>query len=380
VRVIAFYPALNPGVNDIAGVLHYLIWRGHQVLVVTARRNTSKSSHDSALCEEVRGLTIVRPFSCFFPAMVLRPDVGLARIGSAITAFNPEVALCSHEWTVRAGLALQTAMGRPIPLVVVTEWGGRLAAHGYGGLLANLALPLTGLPRGRRFWPWLGRHAAAIITCDPGDRARLAALGAGGAQVVYVPWCNGLPAGMAPAPRRDPGLAVYVGAFSRRKGTDCLGELVPALLRQTPTRRVVLVGDGRTGVARRLVRRLGDRVSHQPGLSRRDALTLLSRAAYGISPTRRGGWGFIGDCWAVRTPVVALASDYDLTDRVDALVGGDVDGVVARVQALYDRPELAGRLVTAGHRRYCRSHSAEAVGRRYEAVLAGALAGPAAGP
>ena len=373
-RILAFYPALNPAVNDIAGALRYLAGRGHRVLVVAARRNASKSTHDWAAREEGAGLTILRPFHSF-PAMVLRPATGLAQIRDLIAAFDPQVALCSHEGAVRAGLALQATTGRPLPLVVVTEYASRLAARGYGGLLANLLLPPLGVPRGRRCWPWLGRHTAAIITCHPGDRVHLPGLSAGGAPVVHVPWCNQLPPDIALAPVRDPGLAVYVGAFSRRKGTGRLADLLPALLRQTPTRRVVLVGEGRTGVVRQLARAFGHRIIHRPGLPRRDVLALLSRAAYGISPTRCGGWGFIGDCWAVGTPVVVLASDYDLADGVDALVGGDIDGVVSRVQALYAHPGLARQLAAAGYRRYHRWHSAAAVGRRYEAVLAAALAG-----
>ena len=373
-RVLAFYPALNPAVNDIAGALRYLADRGHRVLVVTARRNPSKSTHDRAAHEEVGGLTILRPFRSF-PAMVLRPAAGLAHIGDLIATYEPQVVLCSHEGTIRAGLVLQAALGRPLPLVVVTENAGRLAARGYGGLLANLLLPLAGVPRGRRCWPWLGRHATAMITCHPGDRAHLTDLSAGGAPVVHVPWCNEIPPDVARARVRDPGLAVYAGAFSRRKGTDRLADLLPALLQQTPTRRVVLVGEGRTGVVRQLVRQFGHRIIYRPGLPRREVLALLSRAAYGISPARCGGWGLIGDCWAVGTPVVVLASDYDLTDGVDALVGGDVAGVVARVQALYAQPGLAPQLAAAGYRRYRRCHSAAAVGRRYEAVLAAALAG-----
>ena len=373
-RVLAFYPALNPAVNDIAGALRYLAGRGHRVLVVTARRNPSKSTHDPAAREEAGRLTIVRPFHSF-PALVLRPAAGLAQIRDLVAAFQPQVVLCSHEGTVRAGLALQATLGRPLPLVVVTENAGRLAARGYGGLLANLLLPPLGVPRGRRCWPWLGRHAAAIITGHPGDRAHLTDLSAGGAPVIHVPWCNQIPPDFAPAGLRDPGLAVYAGAFSRRKGTDRLTDLLPALLQQTPTRRVALVGAGRTGVVRQLVRRFGDRIIYRPGLPRREVLVLLSRAAYGISPARCGGWGLIGDCWAVGTPVVVLASDYDLTDGVDALVGGDVAGVVARVQALYAQPGLAPQLAAAGYRRYRRCHSAAAVGRRYEAVLAAALAG-----
>jgi glycosyltransferase involved in cell wall biosynthesis len=374
VRILAFYPALNPAVNDIAAVLGTLVRRGHQVLVVTARRNRSKSTHDRAVREQVDGLTILRPYRSF-PAMVLRPMPGPAQVVEEISAFGPEIALCSHEGSVRTGLALRALTGRALPLVVVTEDGGRLAARGYEGLVANIVLPLVGMPRGRAFWPWLGRQSAMIVTCHPADRARLAVLSVGGPPVVHIPWCNALPPDLGPLPAREPDLAVYIGAFSRRKGTDRLGELVPALLTQTPTRRVVLVGTGRTRVVRWLTREYGDRINYRPGLPRRDALALLARAAYGICPTVHGGWGLIGDCWAVGTPLVALASDYQLNDGVDALVGGDVEGVVERVRGLCGDAALAHALAAAGHRRYQRHHSTAAVGRRYEAVLEAALHG-----
>ena len=59
-KVLAFYPALNPVVNDIVHVLVYLVHEGHQVQVITNRKNKSKSTMEGASYEIVEELPIHR--------------------------------------------------------------------------------------------------------------------------------------------------------------------------------------------------------------------------------------------------------------------------------------------------------------------------------
>jgi glycosyltransferase involved in cell wall biosynthesis len=378
-RILAFYPYLNPVVNDIAHAMIFLAQKGHQVHVIAARANRAKSTQDEIEYEMSQGVHIYRPFAHFFPEMIVYPTPGLRELRDRIAAFRPDILLCSQQYTIRAGLVLKRMLSLDVPIVVACEFAKELADNGYQGILGNLIYPMVGLPRGKRFWPWLCRQANAIITSYPGDVGHLDELSAFGTPVRFVPWCNELPPEFQPAPERERDLTMFVGRFSPWKNTDALLEMVSLILGETATRRVVLVGRGRTQVVDTLKRQFGSAVEHIPGLPRGEALSRLSAAYYGITPVKRGGWGFIGDCWAVRTPLVTLFNDYELQHRKDSILGGDLTGLVEGIQSLYAEPHLYQSLQEGGYRRYVRDHSASAVGSRYEMVLEETLEGWSSG-
>ncbi len=367
-KILAIYPGLNPGVNDIARALIFLAQQGNEIKVITARSNQSKSAQDEAVHQVVEGLDIFRPFARFFPDMIFMPAAGLLPLQGMLEKFNPDVLLCSQEFTIRIGLAVRQILDMDIPIVVVSEFAGDLADRGYSGLIANLTFPLVGLPRGRRFWTWLCAQSDAVITCCPGDANRLDALERNDTSVHFVPWCNELPPDFQPASERDHGLAVYIGHFSPWKNTDAFLEIAPAVLDATPTRRILFVGSGKTQVIQALGRR-GKRVEHLPGLPRSEALRVLSSAYYGITPTQKGGWGFIGDCWAVQTPVVGFSNDYQLHHRQDAMVASSVEEMTEGIQELYTSSNLYCGLQRAGYHRYMQYHTATAVGAAYGTIL-----------
>lgn len=368
-KVLAFYPALNPVVNDIVHVLVYLLHEGHQVQVITARQNKSKSTMDDSSHEIVEGLPIHRIYPSFFPDMLYRINSQYSSLRRLAQEFNPDLLLCSQEFTSKIGLETKRILGRDIPIVVVSEFAGDLADRGYSGVIANLTFPLIGIPRGKRFWPWLSAQSEAVITCYPGDIHRIDELATQGTDVLYVPWCNQLPKNYLTSPVKDQETAVYIGNFSRFKNTDSFINIVPAILECTPTNRMVLVGCGKTRVVETLRKRFGRRIKHYPGLSRTDALQLMSEAYYGISPIMKGGWGFIGDCWAVKTPLVCISNDYQLNPGRDAIVSKDLGELIEGIKSLYSDTNLYKSIQEAGFDRYVRNHTSRAVGSAYDMVL-----------
>lgn len=372
-KVLAIYPALNPKVNDIAHALAYLARQGFSVRVITAKSNKSKSSVDSVECEDFDGVRIHRPYDSFFPEMILWPRNKTPQIESVLREFIPDVILCSQEFSVNLGLIIKKILGDKPKMVVISEFAGELADRGYQGLVANLIFPLAGMPRGRRFWGWLKRQTDAVITCYPFDQHRLGDLGSDGKPVYYAPWCNELPPDIQSADERDKELAVYIGTFSQWKNTDEFEKLVPEIINRTSTKKFIFVGKGRTRVLETLRRKYGQSIGHIPGLPRKEALEILSKAYYGITPVKRGGWGFYGDCWGLKTPVVSLYNDYDLHHLGDAIVGYSVDGVIEGINQLQNNPILYKAIQAKGVQRYLQNHTSAAVGTIYKQVIDGLL-------
>jgi glycosyltransferase involved in cell wall biosynthesis len=364
-RVLMIYPGLNPQVNDCAHVPAYLASTGMDVAVITARQNTSKSVESSSAYEEFRDVRIHRPYERF-AEMIWRPARHLAACREALATLRPDVLVCQQELNIRLTLLLQR--GWPAPILLVTEFARALAEGHFGGRRVRLLWPFLGVPTwGSSFWRWLCRRVAGIITANPGDAPYLEALSQGGAPVWHVPWCSELSA-YEPAPERDPGRLVYVGAFSDFKNTSELAETIPLVLEHTPVREAVLVGDGDTRVVEDLRAAYGERVRHLPGLARAEVLALLSGAFCAHTPVLVGGWGFIGDCWGTGTPLVATHDAYAFRHGVDALLAEGPEGVVAAVNGLAEDPALYARLQAGGYERH-RRHTAQAVGEGYRRAL-----------
>ncbi len=368
-NILAIYPALDPAVNDIYNVLIHLTSKGHNIRVVTAISNKSKSSNNRNELEVLKGIQIFRPYEHYFPDMILWPEKRMAVLQKYLSDFKPDVILCSQEFTIRLGLVIKKWLADSPLITIVSEFAGNLADRGYSGLIANLTYPLVGMPRGKNFWPWLQENSSAVITCYPPDVARLDELGKPDKPVYYSPWCNQLPEGINLSGGKEQGLAVYIGAFSKWKNTDEFLSLVPRILEDTPTQQVLFIGKGKINILQKLKKRYGKAVEHIPGLQRKEALVLLSTAFFGVTPVKKGGWGFYGDCWAVRTPVASLYNDYGLNHKHDAIVGNSIEGLIEGINKLYDDPALYTTLQECGYNRYSKYHTALAVGMVYENVL-----------
>jgi hypothetical protein len=104
-------------------------------------------------------------------------------------------------------------------------------------------------------------------------------------------------------------------------------------------------------------------------LPRVEALRLIASSYYAYTPVARGGWGFIGDCWSVRTPITMTHNDNYVTNEVNAMVAEDYDSLIQNINRLYDEPELYKRLQTKGNEE-SEIRSAELVGDKLYQILA----------
>ena len=48
------------------------------------------------------------------------------------------------------------------------------------------------------------------------------------------------------------------------------------------------------------------RLKYIPALPRCEILKLIVQSYYAFTPVKEGGWGFLGDCWGTRTPLLML--------------------------------------------------------------------------
>jgi len=68
-----------------------------------------------------------------------------------------------------------------------------------------------------------------------------------------------------------------------------------------------------------------------------------------LHPLIKGGWGFIGDCWSMKTPVVMTHNDNYVTNNVNALVAENEKALIQKINLLYEEPELYKKLQSNGY-------------------------------
>jgi hypothetical protein len=92
-------------------------------------------------------------------------------------------------------------------------------------------------------------------------------------------------------------------------------------------------------------------IKYIPELPRVQALELIASSYYAYTPVIKGGWGFIGDCWSMGTPVIMTHSDDSyVTNNVNALVSQNENGLTTSINQLYTDSELFRELQQNGYK------------------------------
>jgi glycosyltransferase involved in cell wall biosynthesis len=153
------------------------------------------------------------------------------------------------------------------------------------------------------------------------------------------------------------------------KNSEELLATLPIILRETPTTEFVVVGNGAlAGEMEKLQGAWHGRLRYIRELERRDAWELIASSFYAYTPVKHGGWGFIGDAWAARTPLIATHDGYEFKRGVDALVA-EPTRVGQAIRELYDHEDLYVGLQTGGRFRYEQYHTAERVAQEFYQVF-----------
>lgn len=358
-NVLCIYPGINKEVNDVAQLLIFLKKSGLDLSVITARSNRSKSVDTSPRYESMDGIGIYRLFDSF-SEMVWFPDLLLRRTLSLARDLKPDLTFCSQELNMRIAVNLKKALR--IPIVLLSEFVGDLAAGKSRSKKMSFLMQCLGVPYGSAYWEWLTKWSDAIITCDPQDRVDLITQSKWAIPVFYIPWCNQLPEDYSPASDRISGRGMYAGALSGFKNSKEFLETIPLIMEKTSTSEFIFLGGGDTSIIHLLREKYGSKIKYVRGMPRTKALELLSSCSFAYTPVKRGGWGFIGDCWATKTPLVMTHNEYCAKSSIDSLVVNrtEIDTGISRILT---NNALCKTLQENGYLHYLREHTAAAVGK-----------------
>jgi glycosyltransferase involved in cell wall biosynthesis len=347
-KVLCIYPGLNKLANDNAFTLIKLQDKGVSLSIIAGQSQGLKGSGRLSSYEDMDGVAVYRLFRNPLD-IFLFPRSRLRKILQISEQFRPDLIFCSQELNMRLALILKEYLRVPI-LLLVEDAGRIFSGEAYSKVrLRPFMMRLLGIPTGKKFWNWLDMNASAIVTCHPRDQKLLDRMSETEKPLYYVPWPTHLPDGFQVPSSRETNRAVYVGSLFPFKNTQEFKSALPRILAETPTEEFFVVGPGpHARIVKQLEKKTQGKVKYIRQLSRINALKLIGSSYYGYTPVRAGGWGFIGDCWSVGTPVVMTHNDNYVTDFDNALVAEGEDMLIKRINQLYERPDLYDRLQRKG--------------------------------
>lgn len=365
-KILALYPHFDVEIYSISYALVYLSDMDVQSVVITSKAHTSKGTGKSDEFDVIRKVLIYRIYeNCDQQFSYLINKYKYNKIYNIAKEFKPDLIFCSHQRNML--LAKQLRNDFNIPIVLLVEFARNpillLGKRRYYLGIKKLA-PLVA----KLYWRWLCKQSSAVITCYIGDKKYLNRLSKYGIPVYYVPWCNQIPKDYSNKKNKYRG--IYVGSLSDFKNSTEFAKTLPLIMENTPTKEFWIIGDGpRTNIIKDLQENYPEWIKLLKPLPREDVLHLISNSYYCYTPVILGGWGFIGDSWAVKTPLIVTHNNYAFNDRVDTLVAENLDEVHTCINELYKNQKIYQTLQENGYKRYLREHSAESVGKQYYEIF-----------
>jgi glycosyltransferase involved in cell wall biosynthesis len=302
----------------------------------------------------------------FFPRRRLKNVLKVAK------EFNPDIIHCQGGDIAR--LAFIIGKHLRIPVIVHVEIASGIVSEKFVGSRKMRPIRLlTGLPiRGPAFWSWLCKRADALITSNPSDAQILNLLSEYGKPVYYLPWPANIPEGCKLDSKRDRKRGIYAGLLVPFKNTQEFEWILPIILQKTPTKEFVIIGTGAHSVIiQKLQQQFGDAIKYIPSLPRCEVIRMISGSYYGITPVKKGGWGFIGDCWATETPLLMLKNVF-VSKELGSCVAGNAEELVEKINRLYEDSLYYQQLQKIGYEAYSKRTS-DAVGNELYAILSRTL-------
>lgn len=337
--------------NDNAFMLTRLHNRGMNLAVIASRSLGLKGSGSLPISEDMNGVAVHR-FYKNFKDMILFPNSKLSEVMDVAKELNPDLILCDQEFNMRLALSVQKVLKKPIVLLV--EDAGRIfSGEAYSSLKMKCIMKVFGIPSsGPDFWSWLCEKSAALITWHPRDQANLSTLSKHKRPVYYLPWPSQIPE-MEVSKVKQKNKGIYVGSLSPRKNTQEFEWALPLILEKTKTDQFIVVGPGpHVPIVKKLKEKYGDAICYIDHMPRPEVMKLISSCYFAYTPVEIGGWGFIGDCWSMGTPLVMTHNDSYVIDNVNALVSEDENGLLKNINRLYEDATLYNRLQSSGLKEY----------------------------
>jgi len=372
-NVLLLTPGINKKYNDNYFVYDFMANEGNNVLAISQREHINKGKGTQISPEfEINGRFVIhRLFDTWSQQKSLIARIAkYSQIKKILLEYKPDVIICEELTNMPLAVKIKRSFNIPLVLRVEFAYNKEYPYRTMGVMLKKFKNKLTedyfSILIGKSIWNWASKNSEAIISCFFDDASRNIFNG-NSLPLHYVPWPTFLPKLLSKSEKIND-RAVFVGSFEKHKNLKELEITIPLLFKHTPIKEFYIVGTGEDlNIIENLKATYPDNIKHLTSLSRDECLNLISSSYLSYSPATMGGWGFIGDSFAMKTPIVVTHDHYGFNDGIDSIVTTQAQ-IVDRVNDLYSNNELYNKISLGGYDRFVKNHTSEGVGLRFTQI------------
>ena len=370
-NVLVLAPVMSKNLCEDYYVYTRLYEKGVKLAFITGRSLGARGNYARLpVFENSDGFPIYRLYgnNKNFNEMGYFPQRKLNQVLSIASDLKPDLILCHLAENMLLALKLQKHL--KIPIVLHVETASNIARSKFiGSWQTRFARVLLGQPiKGLSYWFWLCEKADVVITSEPRDKQLLHSLSKYGKPLYYVPWPARIPEECNLPTTKNKLRAIYAGTLLPNKNTQEFEWIIPLILQKTPTKEFIVIGTGsQEPIIRKLKRQYGSAIIHIPALPRCEVIKLIAGSYYAFTPVKEGGWGFLGDCWGTKTPLLMLTNVF-LSKLLDICIVKSKDELVRNINRLYEDPIFYQQMQDVGYKMY-NMRSANAVGDELLSIL-----------
>jgi glycosyltransferase involved in cell wall biosynthesis len=367
-NILCLGPVMCKTLCDDYFVYKRLKEKGAKVAFITGKTSGARANGIKLpLYESDDGIPIHRVYNNPYEMAIL-PRRRLKNVLEIAKELDPDIIHCQGADIGRLGFSVGKHLR--IPVVVHVEIASGIVSEKFVGSRKMRAIRLlAGMPiRGPLLWSWLCKKADALITSHPPDQQILDFLSEHGKPVYYLPWPANIPEECKLHSKRNRQRGIYAGLLVPFKNTQAFEWVLPLIFQKTHTKEFVIIGTGAdSAIIQKLKQQFGDAIKYIPSLPRCEVIRMVSGSYYAFSPVRKGGWGFIGDCWATETPLLMLNNVF-VSKELDSCVARNGEDLVQKINRLYEDPLFYSQLQKVGYDAYSK-RTADVVGDELYKIL-----------
>ena len=365
-NILLITPGINKKFNDNYYAYKHIANTNNNILAISNRENINKGGklEESPEFETDGTLVIHRIFKSIREQQSFIKRLShKKKIETLVSDFSPDIIFCEEISNLKFAIELKRKFKSPIVLRTEFAFNKNYPYRSMGRLLKLFKNSITGdrLPIfiGSLIWSWAYANSDAVISCYHDDALIQPMIK--NTPFYYVPWPCYHPK-ISDSSDKLKYRAIFIGAFDPHKNLQEFLITIPKLLNESPLEEFIIVGSGEhINIIEKLKERFPESIKYYKSLSRERCLDLIQSSYFSYSPAIRGGWGFIGDSWAMKAPIVITHNHYGFNDNIDSIVASQ-ENIVERVNRLYENETEYERIVEGGYTRYTEKHTAEAVG------------------
>jgi glycosyltransferase involved in cell wall biosynthesis len=364
-NILLITPGISKKYNDNYFAYNFMALSGNKILAISQKEhiNKGKGTEINKNFESDGNLVIHRVFDTLKQQNSLIHQIfKFHKIKNIVNDFNPDLIFCEEVSNLNLAVRIKKKFNIPLVLRVEFAYNEDYPYRTFGRLLKKFKLFGDYLPIiiGKQIWAWSTKNSDLVISCDSKREFKNSSL----KKLIYVPWPTYLPEFDSKA-KKNYNRIIFAGSFDKHKNLRELEITIPLIIENTHINEVFIVGTGEDEkIVEDLKEKYPNNINHIKSLSRNECLNLISGSCFSYSPATSGGWGFIGDSFAAKTPVIFSHNHYGFNDNIDSILTLPEE-IDKRINEIYNDKDLYKKISLGGYERFIKNHTAQGVGQKF---------------